>query len=192
MALNLPYPALTFVPLDVLTAEEMNQIVSNYTYISNQFPLATANIADNAISTAKLAGNAVTTAKIPDNAISTAKIANNAVTSAKLEEPIKFQPTITGVDNITQNHFYKVGRMVYISFQAQVNGAKSGNWVILNNLPKPVFGVTRFTCANTSSQYNTTQNMFCFFGSDGSNIQVGGNATNDYWITINFCYPTID
>lgn len=44
MALILPYPNLDFVPLDVLTAEEMNEIVANYTYIANQFPIATNNI----------------------------------------------------------------------------------------------------------------------------------------------------
>lgn len=38
MALTLPYPSMSFVPLDVLTAEEMNHIVANYTYIANQFP----------------------------------------------------------------------------------------------------------------------------------------------------------
>lgn len=37
MALILPYPNLDFVPLDVLTAEEMNEIVANYTFVSNQF-----------------------------------------------------------------------------------------------------------------------------------------------------------
>jgi hypothetical protein len=31
--MSLQYPSLTFVPLDVLTAEEMNQIVANYTSI---------------------------------------------------------------------------------------------------------------------------------------------------------------
>lgn len=35
MALTLPYPSLDFVPLDVLTAEEMNQIVANYTAIAD-------------------------------------------------------------------------------------------------------------------------------------------------------------
>jgi hypothetical protein len=42
MALTLPYPSMSFVPLDVLTAEEMNHIVSNYTYIANQFPITPA------------------------------------------------------------------------------------------------------------------------------------------------------
>lgn len=36
MAITLPYPDLVFVPLDKLTAEEMNEIVANYTYIANE------------------------------------------------------------------------------------------------------------------------------------------------------------
>jgi hypothetical protein len=39
MALTLPYPDLDFVPLDILTAEEMNEIVANYTFIASQFPI---------------------------------------------------------------------------------------------------------------------------------------------------------
>lgn len=53
MALTLPYPSMSFVPLDVLTAEEMNHIVSNYTYIANQFPIATDNIANFAVTPRK-------------------------------------------------------------------------------------------------------------------------------------------
>lgn len=44
MALTLPYPDLDFVPLDILTAEEMNEIVANYTYIANQFPIESSNL----------------------------------------------------------------------------------------------------------------------------------------------------
>ena len=40
MALTLPYPSLVFVPLDILTADQMNEIVANYEYIANQFPLS--------------------------------------------------------------------------------------------------------------------------------------------------------
>ena len=53
MALTLPYPSMSFVPLDILTAEEMNHIVSNYTYIANQFPIATGNIENSAITPRK-------------------------------------------------------------------------------------------------------------------------------------------
>lgn len=54
MALTLPYPSLSFVPLDVLTAEEMNEIVANYTYIANQFPIGSANIASSAVTSSKI------------------------------------------------------------------------------------------------------------------------------------------
>lgn len=39
MALTLPYPSMNFVPLDVLTAAEQNQLVANIQYIANQFPI---------------------------------------------------------------------------------------------------------------------------------------------------------
>lgn len=44
MSLALPYPSMVFVPLDVLTADEMNHIVSNYEYIASQFPITSDNI----------------------------------------------------------------------------------------------------------------------------------------------------
>lgn len=44
MSLALPYPSMVFVPLDVLTADEMNQIVANYEFISDQFPIESDNI----------------------------------------------------------------------------------------------------------------------------------------------------
>lgn len=64
MALTLPYPNMSFVPLDVLTAEEMNHIVANYTAIANVFPIGSSEIADNAIIGNKIADNAVTAGKI--------------------------------------------------------------------------------------------------------------------------------
>lgn len=64
MALTtLPYPSLDFVPLDILTAEEMNQIVANYTAINNA-TIGTSQIADNSITTPKLANKSVTSAKV--------------------------------------------------------------------------------------------------------------------------------
>lgn len=69
MALSLPYPSLTFVPLDILTAEEMNQIVANYEFISNQFPIGTGNINNGAITSDKLGAGAVTAGKIGTKAV---------------------------------------------------------------------------------------------------------------------------
>lgn len=64
MALTLPYPSLTFVPLDKLTAEEMNQIVSNYQAIANQFPLSASQIGSGAIGSSQLANSAVSSSKL--------------------------------------------------------------------------------------------------------------------------------
>lgn len=44
MSLTLPYPSIVFVPLDVLTAEELNQLNANTQAIANLFPLAASNI----------------------------------------------------------------------------------------------------------------------------------------------------
>ena len=44
MALTLPYPDMNFVPLDVLTAAEQNQLVANIEYIADQFPITSDNI----------------------------------------------------------------------------------------------------------------------------------------------------
>lgn len=64
MALALPYPDMDFVPLDILTAAEQDQLVANIEYIANQFPLAGSNIGTGAIGTSQLSSNAVTPAKM--------------------------------------------------------------------------------------------------------------------------------
>ena len=44
MALTLPYPNMDFTPLDILTADEMDQLVANIEFISQQFPISSSNI----------------------------------------------------------------------------------------------------------------------------------------------------
>lgn len=44
MSVTLPYPSMSFVPLDVLTAEEMNHMSANDQYLAGLFPLVGANI----------------------------------------------------------------------------------------------------------------------------------------------------
>lgn len=44
MALTLPYPNMDFTPLDILTADEMDQLVANIEFISQQFPIGASNI----------------------------------------------------------------------------------------------------------------------------------------------------
>ena len=50
---TLPYPSMDFTPLDILTADELDQIVANYEAINNA-TIQTANIANGAITGDKL------------------------------------------------------------------------------------------------------------------------------------------
>ncbi len=54
MAATIPYPSIVFVPLDILTAEELNQLHANTTALADLFPLAAASIADGAITNTKI------------------------------------------------------------------------------------------------------------------------------------------
>lgn len=54
MALTLPYPSMNFVPLDILTAAEQNQLVANIEYIANQFPITSANIGSQAVKSSNI------------------------------------------------------------------------------------------------------------------------------------------
>lgn len=70
---TLPYPNMDFVPLDVLTADELDQIVANIEAINNAM-IGTGSISNGAINTAKLADGAVSTPKVADGAITNGKI----------------------------------------------------------------------------------------------------------------------
>lgn len=78
MALTLPYPGMDFVPLDVLTAAEQDQLVANIEYIANQFPIGASNIADGSISTTKLATDAITPSKVDFATFNNVKHTNDA------------------------------------------------------------------------------------------------------------------
>lgn len=60
---TLPYPSMDFVPLDILTATELDQLVANIEAI-NASSISTTAIANNAVTTAKIADGNVTTAKL--------------------------------------------------------------------------------------------------------------------------------
>lgn len=51
MAITLPYPDMDFVPLDILTAGELNQMVANTEFLANQFPIQNANVDWNSLET---------------------------------------------------------------------------------------------------------------------------------------------
>ena len=66
MALTLPYPDMVFVPLDILTAEEQNQLVGNIEFLANQFPLSASNIANGAVTADKIDWTAISGQTLSD------------------------------------------------------------------------------------------------------------------------------
>lgn len=71
---TLPYPNMDFVPLDILTATELDQIVANVEAINAS-----------SITTSALSNLAVTTAKIADGAITASKIGSDVTTMKRTE-----------------------------------------------------------------------------------------------------------
>lgn len=86
MALSLPYN-LVFVPLDVLTAEELNNLMADISYIGNQFPISSSNIGSGAVGSTQLASSAVTSAKIASGAVGSSALASGAVQASAFSYP---------------------------------------------------------------------------------------------------------
>lgn len=72
MALTLPYPDMVFVPLDILTAAEQNQLVDNIEYIANQFPITAANIANATITNTQIASGTIQGSNVDWSSLSSA------------------------------------------------------------------------------------------------------------------------
>lgn len=85
MALTtLPYPNMDFVPLDILTADELDQIVANIEAI-NSASIGTSAIANNAITTAKVADSAITKAKLDADATGMVYLGRASLTAASTQ-----------------------------------------------------------------------------------------------------------
>lgn len=109
MAITLPYPSLVFVPLDKLTAEEMNQIVANYTALAGAFPIPSDQIADLSITSGKIAANAVTSGKIASGAVGSTQLASSSVGDNKINWgnfPSGIKRTLTGSHTVSSNQRY--------------------------------------------------------------------------------------
>lgn len=148
MALTLPYPDMDFVPLDILTALELDQMVANIEYIASNdvFPVTTANIADSAVSTTKLNTNAVSTAKIQNGAVTASKI--DFTTFKKTLYNVASSVTtlttdfadIVSVANVPAGDYIVIARVALMgngdssSFDYLVRVTNTGNTILSNAL----------------------------------------------------------
>lgn len=106
MALTLPYPSLVFVPLDILTAEEQNEIVANYTYIANQFPIQTANM-DLADLRGNILQSVVLTGTTNVNGIYTSTLASSSRVVCIKNAPSQLVLPFLGAGGSTWNFVFK-------------------------------------------------------------------------------------
>lgn len=81
MAATLPNPSIVFVPLDVLTADELNQVCQNVSYLADLFPISSGNIGSGAVTGDKIANASITSNKIGNSTTGNTAIAptNNNV-----------------------------------------------------------------------------------------------------------------
>lgn len=89
MTLTLPNPSINFVPLDVLTAEELNEVVANINTIADAFPISAANIANGSITSAKIGNSAVNASAINWSNFPVEYSQNNPATPTSLSTTAK-------------------------------------------------------------------------------------------------------
>ena len=190
---TLPYPSMDFTPLDILTADELDQIVANYEAINNAI-IQTANIANLAISTTKIANKAVTEAKIQKN-ILTAAISNSGdagyaqgdVSLTVQKAKVGSLLTLTGGKIVIPSGVSKV----YVSgsvFYHSIGQATYGWWLLRQNsstlLPGPITNIG-------SNNYGTAVlpptlvsvsagDGFCIFNNEAG-VDIRGS---DSWLTV--------
>lgn len=109
MAYTLPYPNIVFVPLDVLTAEELNQIVANTEGLASQITSAsrTINVID--FGNRKIMWGSITTTSIPSGSeqqftVKFPQLFTNAPTVVATCSKWVGQPRVI-VGNITTSEF---------------------------------------------------------------------------------------
>ena len=127
MALTLPYPDMVFVPLDILTAEEQNQLVGNIEFLANQFPLAASNIANGAIGSDQLAAGAVKSQNVDWTAIS-------GQTLSDLMTQCTVSATPKGPYGIDINLF-RVGNIVIYSIYSAPTESMPGTGTSIEAIP---------------------------------------------------------
>lgn len=136
MAFSLPNPDIEFVPLDVLTAEELNQVVANINALSEQFPLRAENIASNAI----------TNAKILDGTINANKLnwSSNAAPTAYSTTSTRISTTFVTTGELNVSAFPAGAKFVVLA-EAGFNGDSSAPSVTsklsYNGTDSPAYGV---------------------------------------------------
>lgn len=182
MAVTLPYPDMEFVPLDILTAQEQNQLVTNIEYLAGVFPLASSEIADNAVTTGKINNGAVTESKIADGAVTSNKIDWDSLESSYIVDS-NFSIDTVGVTKC-QYTVQATGKYLVIT-DASYNILSATHFVYLTVFSGSTAREERYTsaAANAFSSLSVVARLSCNAGDvisvklrDSLGIPASGNT----------------
>lgn len=169
----LPNPGMDFVPLDILTADELDQIVANIEAINNAM-IGTNSISNGAINTAKLADGAVSTPKVADGAITNAKIDFSTLKfnygTANPDTSINYSSYDFGSYTIPETGVYFMTGGAFVN----VSGAVDRSIRIMKNGTE----VVRKTQNSGSRQMFSIEYAGSFTTGDVVNFNLSANASN--------------
>lgn len=177
MALTtLPYPNMDFVPLDILTADELDQIVANIEAI-NSVSIGTSAIANNAITTAKVADSAITKAKLDADAVGMVYLGKSMLTATASQLDFNV-PT-------TYDNYKVLAKLTYVSASnawLDLRMLDSGGTAIHNyHQVQRVVGTTWGCAINQDASYaiNSTGGA----GDQAINLDATITKSGTSWIT---------
>lgn len=116
---TLPYPNMDFVPLDVLTADELDQIVANIDAINNA-SIPTDSIADGAVTSSKIDW---TTFDYSGAESTPVTVGTSYVTLVTL--PIASGGLYFLIANVTRETNSPSGALIYLNFQKNSNDLRT-------------------------------------------------------------------
>lgn len=146
--------------------------------------IATAKLANGAVSTEKLAANSVTSAKIADGAVGTADLAAKAVTSAKLADAaVKEKLAVTSGKAVSDfGTLYVMGGVIGIMVVHCKKTAAMAAWgEIAATMPDNVTAARSTSCALVCEDRNDQQ-AICVV--EGNQVKIQ-NRSSRAWVASN-------
>ena len=129
---------MNFVPLDVLTAAEQNQLVANIEYIANQFPITSANIGSQAVKSSNI--DWASTVQEGAITMNTGWTAGSDTYCRKQGNIVQWSMKLTGSSTMVTNTTYVVGRLP-AGFIPVADTAQTGIYRLSTQAPVIVYCV---------------------------------------------------
>lgn len=165
MTLALPYPNLDFVPLDVLTAEQMNQMVANTNFIAQQFPIQNANVDWTSVKPTRILPSDFCTA-------STGFTVSTSSTHIRQIGKIVFGDMLVSSTNAIPTGQQTTICTLKPAYTPWADSAGDNNAI-------NTWGATAY------SEWGTPHPTYLYIG---ASVIVNPGTANDKWVKFSFCY----